>query len=103
MNTDTQTEQTQGAGSAPTLKIFALDDWEWWAGYDIDSVLQEAREQCGPDAFPGGEDDAYEVSGTQLDLLYYSDEGEPPITFRQQLEKIAPTFTYPCFFASTEA
>lgn len=71
------------------MKIFQIDDMEWWIGPDADSVRAAVQDETGM----SDEDleDFQEVSDEDLDRLKFTDtdEDEHPIgkprTFREQL------------------
>jgi hypothetical protein len=43
-----------------TIKVFQLDDIEWWAGESLAACLAEARRQCG--------DECYTEAGDQSEV-----------------------------------
>lgn len=80
------------------LKVFQLDDFEWWVGEALDETVAAAKECWGGD--PDYED-ARELSETELDkFLFYGDENQ---TFRQRLAVVAKDYVSPVFFAMTES
>lgn len=90
-----------------TPKIFRLNDCEWWAGYDLESVMAGFLAETGmaPDeAF----DDPRELTEKELNRLRFwreNDQGtcKHTVTFRQELDRqIAEGDAFPCLFASTE-
>lgn len=105
-------EKNSGGGavesSHPALvKIFALNDCEWWAGYDIESVKAAFLSQGYGDE--GSFDDPRELTDLDMNqLTWVTDlasfpEGDVPITFRERLaQMVADGEAFPCFFASTE-
>ncbi|MBB4126269.1 hypothetical protein GGR77_001559 [Xanthomonas translucens] len=87
------------------MKIFQIDDMEWWVGADAESVLAAVKEETGMD----DEDleDFQEVNEDDLDRLKFqdSDEEERPIgeprTFREQLViEVAAGGKFPRMFAA---
>jgi hypothetical protein len=103
------------------VKIFQLNDWDWWAGYDLESVKAAYLKELGftdPWDIENAFDDPHELSDEELDRLKFVD-GDDPInedgtpggtrTFREQLNRIIAerdasldAAYFPCFFASTE-
>lgn len=87
------------------MKVFAINDCEWWAGPDIESV------KAGFIAAGYGDessfDDPHEVPDPEMKRLTFvddiSDENSPKSTFREHLDlMVAQGVEFPCFFASTE-
>lgn len=88
--------------TAPTIKVFALDDIEWWAGESLKSCLEEARRQAGADCYPESSDQ-HEVSDEAMQVLIFEDEDGTRRTFAEQLlREIASGASFPCIFAATE-
>lgn len=86
-----------------TIKIFALDDCDWWAGESLDACLAEARKECGEGSYCDAEQDGYELSAADMQNLNFREEDGTRRTFADQLAlEIAKGTTFPCFFASTE-
>ncbi|QNH21197.1 hypothetical protein HEP73_02109 [Xanthomonas sp. GW] len=89
------------------MKIFRIDDCDWWIGEDAESVLAAVKDETGMEA----EDleDFHEISDDDMDRLKFvdTDEGErtigDPRTFRQQLAiEVAQGGNFPRMFATTE-
>lgn len=94
------------------VKVFQINDCDWWAGYDAESVLAAYMQETGCDREEalGIIDGIYPQELTEDDLLTNmitndSDDGEEKEKepFREALDKmIASGLPFPCFFASTE-
>ncbi len=90
--------------AADAMKIFQIDDMEWWIGFDAESVLADVKDQYG---YSDEElKDFHEISQEDLDLMMVqpSDEDEKPVgaprSFRVQLEiEIAQGGKFPRYFA----
>jgi len=98
-------------------RVFQLNEFDWWAGFDLESVKAAYLKEMGyedsrlmdvRDAF----DDPHEVADLDMERLKFVD-GDDPInadgtpggtrSFREQLDlMIAKGEQFPCFFASTE-
>jgi hypothetical protein len=99
-------------------KIFQLNYCDWWAGYDLESVMAAYRKEmteghfapCDPndDIF----DEPHELSDADMERLKFVD-GDDPInadgtpggtrSFREELRRqVERGDEFPCFFASTE-
>ena len=94
---------------APTRpRVFKLNDYEWWAGYDLDSIRVAYKEETGvdPDSDEGF-DNPQEISeDAMLRLQYCYDEYDLSKTrsFREELDlMISKGQTFPCFFGGTES
>lgn len=73
------------------LKVFELDDYTWFVGYDLESCIQEAIRSFN--MYPKWMEGAYEISETQLDELkfinfekLYSTGIREEWSFREQLK-----------------
>lgn len=84
------------------IKVFALDDTEFWAGVSLDACLAEARKQTG--------DDCYLESGSQYELndeamtrMKYQDDDGTIRTFKEELRLLIEAGqAFPCPFAADE-
>lgn len=79
-----------------TMKIFQIDDMEWWIGQDAESVLDAVKAETGMD---DEHLDHLKIQGT--------DEDERPIgeprTFREQLAiEVAEGGGFPRMFAAED-
>lgn len=89
------------------VKVFKLNDYEWWAGESLDSIRPAYLEATGidPDSEEGF-DHPRELSDEELQKkTIHFDEGEAPdkSTFKEYLnELIAKGQEFPCYFAGTE-
>lgn len=89
------------------VKIFQMNDCDWWIGPSLDACKADYVEHTGdPDSV---DDDAHELTDAELDRLMFTDcdEDERPtgmkIPFREQLAvEIAQGGEFPRMFASTE-
>lgn len=85
------------------IKVFKLDDYDWWAGENLTEVIAAAREQCGAETYEDAETDAFEVSSESMQTLRYVDEDGTERTFAEELQRMIDAKTsFPCVFASTE-
>ncbi len=90
------------------MKIFSIDDMDWWIGADAESVWAAAVQEYG--YTDEDIENFHELSDAELDALQYfdvDDEDErhigDPRTFRAQLDiEIAAGGKFPRFFASEE-
>lgn len=84
------------------IKIYSLDDIEWWAGESLEACVQEGRRQCGEDCYPESSDQ-YELSEEQIQELKFIDEDGSTRTFAEELDRrIAAGETFPQSFAAAE-
>lgn len=85
------------------IRIFKLDDYDWWAGESLAACIAEARKQCGAGSYCDAEEEGREVSAEDMQRLQFGDDGENLRSFAEQLEhEIADGTHFPCLFASTE-
>jgi len=88
------------------IKVFRLDDYEWWAGESLQDCIDAAGRMWG---FAGEQlreavVDAYEIEDQELDTLkLVADEQGTKHTFREALNKmIADQVRFPAFFAGQD-
>ena len=88
------------------MKVFQLDDCDWWVGETLAACIAEARTVCGEGSYCDAEDEGREVSAERMESLKFLDEEvDPPraFTFAEQLAReIAEGGKFPRLFASTE-
>ena len=86
------------------MKVFAMNDWDWWAA----ETLEEAkgaywREMGIEDADEDFLDDAHELDEEEMNHFQFNDDDGTKRSFREQLKNmIASGAKFPAFFASTE-
>ena len=96
-----------GAEARPTMRVYRMDDMEWWVGESLAACVAEGRRQCGGDCYPD-DGDQYELTDEQLQRLVFIDESdgaEPPVkrTFAEQLAReIAEGGEFPRAFAAED-
>jgi hypothetical protein len=88
-----------------TIKVFAPDDIEWWAGESLEACLEEARMQAGdPDAY-NDSSEHQELDDQSMQTLTFSTGLMivPVCTFEEQLRQLIGEGTkFPCLFATTD-
>ena len=97
-----------GAGAeARPMRVYRMDDMEWWVGESLAACVAEGRRQCGPECYPDSREQ-YELSDADLQRLIFVDESdgaEPPVqrTFAEQLAReIAEGGPFPRPFAAED-
>lgn len=86
----------------PTIKVFQMDDIEWWAGESLAACIKEGQRQCGADCYTE-ESDQGEVSEEAMHRLKYMDEDGTTRTFAEELARMVAAGTkFPCMFAATD-
>ena len=86
---------------AKTIKVFNMNDCDWWAGEDAESVKAAflAVNEVEPTDDPI---EPTEVSPEKMRTMEFVD-GHDKRTFAEELDRlIAEAHEFPCFFASTE-
>jgi hypothetical protein len=61
-----------------SIRVWKLDDYDFWAGETLESVIAAARQTCGPDTYEDAETIAIEFTVEQLEQVKYFDEDEGP-------------------------
>ncbi len=82
------------------VKVFQLDEWEWWAGTTLAETVEAAKKHYGADGHDY--EDARELDDYELDKFMFFGE-ESAQSFRGRLEWIQRIYEAPMFFAMTEA
>lgn len=96
-----------------TVRIFAVNDCEWWAGESEDDVIAELCKQfkCEDKAELLAENYIYDdgivgLSEGRIEQLIYCDDEHGEVvkrSFREQLDLMISTGQkFPCLFATTE-
>lgn len=85
-----------------TIKVFQMDDIEWWAGESLEACIAEGRRQCGDDCYTNPEDQ-HEVSEEAMQRLKFVDEDGSERTFAEELaRRVAAGETFPQQFAAED-
>ena len=83
------------------IKIFNVDDYEWWAGESLGAVRKSVRGQYGY-----GEDyldDVYEISKQDMKRFKFYDEDGSVRTFKAVLKRLIKSgCQFPCVFAVSD-
>lgn len=91
-----------------TIKVFRMDDNEWWAGESLADCIAEGRRQCGADCYPDDPSEQYELDDQDMQRLVFIDESdgaEPPVkrTFAEELaRRVAAGEQFPQPFAAED-
>jgi hypothetical protein len=86
-----------------TIKVFQLDDVEWWAGNSLEDCLKEARKHAGQESYEDAEELAGQLSDSEMQRLKFVDEDGTRCTFEERLrDLVAEGVQFPCLFAATE-
>lgn len=84
------------------IKVFQLDDIEWWAGESLEACIKAARAVCGAECYPGAEEEGSEVSEDDMRKLTVRD-GDAATTFAEQVQFLIKSGTvFPCLFAAAD-
>lgn len=88
--------------SAPQIKVFALDDIEYWAGESLADCIVAGKAECGLDAYDEP-DDQHEVSEEAMHRLKFQDDDGTVRTFAEELAlRVAAGETFPQPFAASD-
>lgn len=88
-----------------TIKVFKLDDIEWWAGESLEECIREARDQAGRECYPDAEHEAHEVGAESMQkLIFIDEETDERRSFADELaRRVAdPSEEFPQLFAATD-
>lgn len=90
-------------GSTAPIRVYRLDDYDWWAGESLAACLKEARAQCGDDCYPDDPSIQHELSDQTMQIMRFTDEDGEKRSFADELNRrIAACEEFPQMFASTE-
>jgi hypothetical protein len=86
------------------MKVFRLNDVEWWAGSSLEEVIEEATKITGVSREDLTDSDTRELTEKELDdLIFFNPVANVKISFREELNRrVQENETFPCFFASSE-
>jgi hypothetical protein len=85
-----------------TIKVFRMDDMEWWAGESLEACIAEGRRQCGDDCYREL-DEQRELDDADMQHLKFIDEDGSERTFAEELERrVAAGETFPQPFAAED-
>lgn len=101
-----EVEHTKG-DKLSKISVFAMNDCDWMAGEDAQSVRDEYNENYGGDDGECIEEPLVAMTDEELEATPFRDDdgnGNPvKTTFKAVIDKlIADGQKFPCFFASTE-
>lgn len=83
------------------IRIFRMDDNEWWAGESLSACVDEGRRQCGPECYPDDPEWQRELSDEEMRQLTFVDEDDIRRTFADELERrISAGERFPQAFAA---
>lgn len=85
------------------IKIFQLNDCDWWAGEDLKSVKKVYAEEVDSDS--DLTEDARELTEKEMNELVFADEtgSGNGRSFKDQLKRLIDNGQeFPCFFATSE-
>ena len=93
---------------APPIRVYRLDDNEWWAGESLAACVAEGRRQCGDECYPDDPGEQYELSDEAMQRLVFIDESDGRVspvkrTFAEELaRRIADGEQFPHPFAAED-
>jgi hypothetical protein len=86
-----------------TVKVFAMNDCEWWAAETLEQAKADYLKETGTEEADEPFDDPHELDEEAMDHLRFTDEDGTSRSFREQLEKmVSDGCEFPSFFATTE-
>lgn len=85
------------------IRVYRMDDMEWWAGESLAACVAEGRRQCGDECYPDDEGEQYELSDEQMQRLKFMDEDGSKRTFAEELaRRIEAGENFPQQFAAED-
>lgn len=100
---DAPFELTPSPPDPQPVKVFKLDDYEWWAGYSLQGCIDAAREQAGADCYEDAETEGRELTEHEMrTLLFTHEDGKQEYFFARLFDMVAAGEQFPQVFASTE-
>lgn len=85
------------------MRVFRMDDLEWWAGESLEACVSEGRAQCGQDCYPDDPSEQYELTDEQMQQKTFIDEDGGTCTFAEELaRRVAAGEQFPQPFAATD-
>ena len=91
------------AAEARRIRVYSMDDMEWWAGESLDDCVAEGRRQCGDECYPDDPDEQRELSDEEMQRLTFMDEDGSKRTFAEELvRRVAAGEAFPQQFAAEE-
>lgn len=85
------------------IRIFRMDDNEWWAGESLEACVAEGRRQCGDECYPDDPSEQYELTDEQMRKLKFEDEDGTTRTFAEELaRRVADGEKFPQPFAAED-
>jgi hypothetical protein len=89
-------------GPAIAIKVFALDDIEWWAGESLAACVRAGKDACGEDCYDEPDDYA-ELDDAAMQRLKFHDDDGTVRTFAEELaRRVAAGETFPQPFAASD-
>lgn len=85
------------------IRVFRMDDMEWWAGESLAACVAEGRKQCGQDCYPNDSGEQYELSDEAMQRTKFVGEDGVERTFADELaQRISAGGKFPQQFASED-
>jgi hypothetical protein len=90
------------------MKVYKVNDYEWWAGPDVESVKAACQKEWGkedPDAPWWDDEYPAEITPEQMVREKVQISGDVKLTFAELLQDMlrAHPDEFPCFFAAIDA
>lgn len=83
------------------MKVFEINDIEWWAGPDLKTTKDAYLTQTENDV--EDTETMHELSDEEMESSEFFHEGNMPMSFKDRLKELVDKGeSFPCFFASTE-
>lgn len=85
------------------IRVFRMDDMEWWAGESLAACVAEGRRLAGDDCYPDEPSEQYELSDEAMQRLTFVDEDGSTRSFADELaRRVAAGEEFPQPFAAED-
>ena len=85
------------------IRVYRMDDIEWWAGESLEACIAEGRRLCGEECYPDDSHEQHELSDDEMAHLKFVDEDGSTRTFAEELaRRIAAGESFPQPFAAED-
>jgi hypothetical protein len=86
------------------MKVFMLNDYEWWAAESLEEAISACMMQCGLSREEAYDENSMgELPDSEMERLQFMDDDGVQRSFKEQLQfMIDDSYPFPCIFATTE-
>lgn len=86
------------------MKIFKMNDCDWWMAPTLEEAVADIKEYYGVDEFDFTENEPRELTEEEMDrIMFRGEDGEPVHSFREELRQRVELGQGTQMFGSTES